>query len=216
MSEFSDSDFEPNLEVKIDIEPQVQSHTEQEVQSHIEQEVSNDLDWDNKDINFPRRLKSIKIINGEKTPSKVKINVVDDTSGTSSTSTSKISSEGEEHLHKKTIKIEKLLKRELDSKILNLCLEIKDIIEDNISVIKPSKKLGKEIVRFIRFTETINILNSYNQKRREKVNKNKYFMYTYRDLGINNNTKKLIKLVSENLNLLLDEEYEVQSEYLYN
>ena len=41
-------------------------------------------------------------------------------------------------------------------------------------------------------------------------------MYTYRDLGINNNTKKLIKLVSENLNLLLDEEYEVQSEYLYN
>ena len=98
---------------------------------------------DNKDINFPRRLKSIKIINGEKTPSKVKINV-DDTSGTSSTSASKISSEGEEHLHKKTIKIEKLLKREVDSKILNLCLEIKDIIEDNISVIKPSKKLVKK------------------------------------------------------------------------
>ena len=49
----------------------------------------------------------------EKTPSKVKINVVDDTSGTSSTSTSKISSEGEEHLHKKTIKIEKLLKERI-------------------------------------------------------------------------------------------------------
>ena len=41
-------------------------------------------------------------------------------------------------------------------------------------------------------------------------------MYTYHDLGINNNTKKLIRLVSENLNLLLEEEYEVQYEYLYN
>ena len=93
-------------------------------------------------------------------------------------------------------------------------MEIKKIIEDNISVIKPSKKLGKEIVRFIRFTETINILNSYNQKRREKENKKKYIIYTYKDLGINNNTKKLIKLISENLNLLLEEEEFVQHGYL--
>ena len=174
------------------------------------------MDWDTNDLNIPRRLKSIKVSNDEKNTSKIQIKIVDDTSGTSSTSTSKISSEGEEHLHKKTIKIEKLLKRELDNKILFLCLEIKKIIEDNISVIKPSKKLGKEIVRFIRFTETINILNSYNQKRREKENKNKYLMYSYRDLGINNNTKKLIKIISENLNLLLEEEEEVQYSYLYN
>ena len=33
MSEFSNSDFEPNLEVKIDIEPTVQSITEPQVQS---------------------------------------------------------------------------------------------------------------------------------------------------------------------------------------
>ena len=101
MSEYSDSDFEPNLEIKIDIEPMVQSNIEPSVQSYTEDEDNKDLDWDNKDINIPRRLKSIKINQEDKKPSKVKIDVVDDTSGTSSTSTSKISSGGEENLHKK-------------------------------------------------------------------------------------------------------------------
>ena len=34
-----------------------------------------------------------------------------------------------------------------------MCLEIKDIIKKNISIIKPDKKLGRELVKFIRFIE---------------------------------------------------------------
>ena len=119
-------------------------------------DMEGNLSWDDKDVDTKiRRRKTIKqndIVenielseNTELTenielnenltlsvdsPRKVKINIVDDTSGTSSSSKASSSSGsniiGEDKLVKRTIKIEKLLKFELDNKILTLCVEIKD------------------------------------------------------------------------------------------
>jgi len=225
--EFSDSDSEAykssdnlNLHTKIDIEGNLLDTDE-------------NLSWDDKDLDTKiRRRKTIKqndindnIELNEKltmtvdSPQKVKINIVDDTSGTSSSSKASSSSGsniiGEEKLVKKTIKIEKLLKCELDNKIITLCVEIKDIIEGNIAIIKPDKKLGKELVKFIRFVETICIIANYNTKKKEMKNKKKYINYNYMDLGVIDNTKKLIKIISDKLNLLLIEEQEVKTNYLY-
>jgi len=191
------------------------------------------LSWDEKDVDTKiRRRKTIKQndiaenieLNENLTltvdsPRKVKINIVDDTSGTSSSSKASSSSGsniiGEDKLVKKTIKIEKLLKFELDNKIITLCVEIKNIIEGNIAIIKPDKKLGKELVKFIRFVETICIIANYNTKKKEMKNKKKYINYNYRDLGVIDNTKKLIKIISDKLNLLLIEEQDVKTNYLY-
>ena len=223
--EFSDSDSEVyrssdnlNLHTKIDIEGNLLDTEE-------------NLYWDDKDLDTKiRRRKTIKendnVENIElnenltmlvDSPQKVKINIVDDTSGKSSKSSSSSGSNiiGEEKLVKKTIKIEKLLKFELDNKIITLCVEIKDIIEGNIAIIKPDKKLGKELVKFIRFVETICIIANYNTKKKEMKNKKKYINYNYRDLGVIDNTKKLIKIISDKLNLLLIEEQDVKTNYLY-
>ena len=224
--EFSDSDSEVyrssdnlNLHTKIDIEGNLLDTDE-------------NLSWDDKDLDTKiRRRKTIKqndindnIELNEKltmtidSPRKVKINIVDDTSETGSSSKSSSSGSniiGEEKLVKKTIKIEKLLKCELDNKIITLCVEIKDIIEGNIAIIKPDKKLGKELVKFIRFVETICIIANYNTKKKEMKNKKKYINYNYMDLGVIDNTKKLIKIISDKLNLLLIEEQEVKTNYLY-
>ena len=223
--EFSDSDSEVyrssdnlNLHTKIDIEGNLLDTEE-------------NLYWDDKDLDTKiRRRKTIKendnVENIElnenltmlvDSPQKVKINIVDDTSGKSSKSSSSSGSNiiGEEKLVKKTIKIEKLLKFELDNKIITLCVEIKDIIEGNIAIIKPDKKLGKELVKFIRFVETICIIANYNTKKKEMKNKKKYINYNYMDLGVIDNTKKLIKIISDKLNLLLIEEQEVKTNYLY-
>ena len=198
MSEYSDSDVDNIINKK---------------KSLLNNDVLINMDWDNeifeeKPTNFPKSHK------------KVKINVVDDTSGNSSSS--KKSSESNighnevevEKLSEKTIKIEKLLKYELDYKIISLSNEIKELIETNISIIKPCKKLGRELVKFIRFVETLSILDKYNHKKHEK--KKKYMNYNYKDLGVTDNTKKLLRLVVEKLNLLLEEEEELKNEFLYN
>ena len=201
-------------------------------QSYTKIDIEGNLSWDDKDVDTKiRRRKTIKQndINDNielnenltmtvNSPRKVEINIVDDTTGTSSSSKSSSSGSniiGEEKLVKKTIKIEKLLKFELDNKIITLCVEIKDIIEGNIAIIKPDKKLGKELVKFIRFVETICIIANYNTKKKEMKNKKKYINYNYRDLGVNDNTKKLIKIISDKLNILLIEEQEVKNNYLY-
>ena len=230
--EFSDSDSEVyrssdnlNLHTKIDIEGNLL-----DIEGHL-LDTEENLSWDDKDLDTKiRRRKTIKqndindnIELNEKltmtidSPRKVKINIVDDTTGTSSKSSSSSGSNiiGEEKLVKKTIKIEKLLKFELDNKIINLCLEIKVIIEENIAIIKPDKKLGKELVKFIRFVETICIIANYNTKKKEMKNKKKYINYNYMDLGVIDNTKKLIKIISDKLNLLLIEEQDVKTNYLY-
>ena len=198
LSEYSDSDVD---------------NTITKMQSILNKDVLINMDWDNE---FFEKKNTIN----PKSPKKVKINVVDDTSGNSSSS--KKSSESNisrnevevEKLSEKTIKIEKLLKYELDNKIITLSSEIKVLIETNISIIKPCKKLGKELVKFIRFVETLSILDKYNHKRHEK--KKKYMNYNYKDLGVTDNTKKLLRIVVEKLNLLLEEEEELKNDFLYN
>ena len=197
MSDFSDSDLDNIIKKKKSI-----------LQTNID--IEEECDY-MKNPTIKNKEENIKLI----VESPIKIDVVDETSGTSSSS--KKSSESnisrnipeEDKLTKKTIHIEKLLKHELDHKIILLAIEIKQIIENSISLIKPNRKLGKELVRFIRFVETMSIIDSYNHKRNEK-NKT----YTYGDLGVINNTKKLIRIIYDNLNLLLDEEQKVKEEYL--
>ena len=150
------------------------------------------------------------ISNNDISNNDIKIKIVDDTSGTSSSSKNSI--DDEDKLNKKTIKIEKILKNEIDKKIITLCVDIKNIIENNISIIKPNRKMGKELVKFIRFSETICIIDNYNSLKEKNKNS---LNYNYRDLGVSNNTKKLIKIVGNNLNLLLLEEDEVKMDFLY-
>ena len=198
LSEYSDSDVDNTIVKR---------------QSILNADVLINMDWDNEFFEKKNKITP-------KSPKKVKINVVDDTSGTSSSS--KKSSESNisrnevevEKLSEKTIKIEKLLKYELDNKIITLSSEIKELIETNISIVKPCKKLGRELVKFIRFVETLSILDKYNHKRHEK--KKKYMNYNYKDLGVTDNTKKLLRIVVEKLNLLLEEEEELKNNFLHN
>tara|TARA_Y200000002_G_scaffold382895_1_gene401926 strand:+ start:2306 stop:3367 length:1062 start_codon:yes stop_codon:yes gene_type:complete len=191
ISEYSDSDGDNLIQKRKSI-----------LNDQVKIDIDN-LEWDNE-------------IETNKSPKKVKINVVDDTSGTSSSS--KKSSDSDivevEKLTEKTIKIEKLLKHELDHKIITLSTQIKEIIENNISIIKPNKKLGKELVKFIRFVETLSIIDNYNHKKKEI--KKKFKTYNYRDLGVTNNTKKLIRILVDNLNLLLEEEQNIKQEFIFN
>jgi hypothetical protein len=186
ISEFSDSDLDNNIQRK------------KTVLSENNNDISNN-DISNNDIS-----------NNDISNNDIKIKIVDDTSGTSSSSKNSI--DDEDKLNKKTIKIEKILKNEIDKKIITLCVDIKNIIENNISIIKPNRKMGKELVKFIRFSETICIIDNYNSLKEKNKNS---LNYNYRDLGVSNNTKKLIKIVGNNLNLLLLEEDEVKMDFLY-
>ena len=51
--------------------------------------------------------------------------------------------------------------------------------------------MGKELVKFIRFSETICIIDNYNSLKEKNKNS---LNYNYRDLGVSNNTKKLINV----------------------
>jgi hypothetical protein len=208
MSDFSDSDLDNVIKKRKSI-----------LQTDITIDIEEELEWEDMRRTTIKKKKTEENIKlSVESPKRIKIDVVDETSGTSSSS--KKSSESnvsrniphEDKLNKKTIHIEKLLKHELDHKIIFLAMEIKKIIENSISIIKPNRKLGKELVRFIRFVETMSIIDSYNHKKKE--NNNKYKNYTYGDLGVINNTKKLIRIIYGNLNLLLDEEQKVKDEYL--
>ena len=187
ISEFSDSDLDTTIQRKKTILSD--DNVKIDISNDKNNNISNDIN--NNDI---------------------KIDIVDDTSGTSSSSKNSTDSNNEDKLNKKTIKIEKNLKNEIDKKIISLCVDIKNIIENNISIIKPNKKMGKELVKFIRFSETICIIDNYNNLKEKNKN---CLNYNYRDLGVSNNTKKLIKIVGDNLNLLLLEEEYVKMDFLY-
>ena len=113
------------------------------------------------------------------------------------------------------IKVDDIFINQLDQKIISLSLEIKKIIENNISILKPNKELINEIVRFVqRFTEMIIIVEKSNNEINIKDNKNikdinsnisgniklqynKY--YKYDNMGVVNNTKQFYKLIKEEL-----------------
>ena len=74
------------------------------------------------------------------------------------------------------VTVDKFFLSQLDNKILKLTNEIKELMEKNISIIQPSKSLVREMIKFTRYGEMLDILQKTNQE-----SKNKYKM---EDLGV--------------------------------
>ena len=102
-------------------------------------------------------------------------------------------------LPQKTIIMEKVLVDNLDLKIIDLYSDIKNIILDNIAVGQPKSKLGRELTKFIRFSEMEQVVYNSNKIKNKKIFKSK-------DLGVKNNIKKLLKNIEINL-FILQKEY---------
>ena len=121
-----------------------------------------------------------------------------------------------------SVKVDEVFVKELDKKIISLSLEIKNIIEKNISILKPNKELINEIVRFVRFTEMIIIVENSNNQINSKDNQNvenlnfnlKYNKYyKYNNMGVVNNTKQFYKLIKEELDSYMVEYQNLFNEY---
>tara|TARA_B100000768_G_scaffold43854_1_gene42653 strand:- start:458 stop:769 length:312 start_codon:yes stop_codon:yes gene_type:complete len=95
--------------------------------------------------------------------------------------------------------MEKVLVDNLDLKIIDLYSDIKNIILDNIAVGQPKSKLGRELTKFIRFSEMEQVVYNSNKIKNKKIFKSK-------DLGVKNNIKKLLKNIEINL-FILQKEY---------
>ena len=91
------------------------------------------------------------------------------------------------------VQVDKVFLENLDLKILSLCLEIKTLIEKNISIIQPSKKLIREIVKFTRYTEMLQIITDSEKQTLQKMN------YDLGKLGVVNNTFNFYCLIKSNL-----------------
>ena len=89
------------------------------------------------------------------------------------------------------INVDKCFLKNLDNKILDLCLDVKLLIEKNISIVQPSKNLIKEIVKFTRYTEILSIINKTQNYKKNNYNIEK--------LGVVNNTEKFLILIKEDL-----------------
>ena len=95
------------------------------------------------------------------------------------------------------VTVDSVLLGELDKKILSISLEIKLLVETNISIVQPSRKLIKEIVSFSRFTEMLHIIHEAKSKTSKKYNINNY--------GVVNNTYKFHIIVRNELEKLMEE-----------
>lgn len=93
------------------------------------------------------------------------------------------------------VTVDSALLEELDKKILSISLEIKLLVETNISIVQPSRKLIKEIVRFARYTEMLQIINEAKKKTSKKYNIHNY--------GVVNNTNKFHIIVRNELEKLM-------------
>ena len=102
------------------------------------------------------------------------------------------------------IKAADILLNELDIKVIKLSHEIKDLIENNISIIQPNDLLINEIVKFVRFTEMETIVFNTNNKITDNSKK-----YNYNNMGVVNNTKTLYKIIEKEL-------YKSMNEYKKN
>ena len=92
------------------------------------------------------------------------------------------------------VNVDSVMLEELDKKILKISLDIKNLVEKNISIVQPSKKLIREIVKFSRFTEMLEIIHHAKKKTNKK--------YDIHSFGVVNNTENfhiLIKLELEKL-----------------
>ena len=89
------------------------------------------------------------------------------------------------------VTVDKFFLSQLDHKILKLTVEIMDLMEKNVAIIQPSKGLVREMIKFTRYGEMLEIVQKTNME-----SKNKYNM---EDLGVVNNTRRLITLVKTDL-----------------
>tara|TARA_Y100000389_G_C17420544_1_gene496426 strand:+ start:159 stop:1106 length:948 start_codon:yes stop_codon:yes gene_type:complete len=167
--------------------------------------TDNSLDWED-DIKLYNRNTDIELLDDSEISSDDKYNSKD-------LQKDKIS-----------VKVDDIFIQELDKKISLLSLEIKSIIENNISIIKPNKDLINEIVRFVRLTEMINIVNESNDKinnqdleniKNISLSKNiktkKH--YHYDNMGVVNNTRNFYRLIKEELDNYMLEYQDLFNEY---
>ena len=70
----------------------------------------------------------------------------------------------------KVIEMDKILIDNLDETIIELYLDIKGIILENIAIGQPRSKLGRELTKFIRFVEMEKIYNSNIKKKKKDLN----------------------------------------------
>jgi len=82
----------------------------------------------------------------------------------------------------------------LKEKINNNYTEIRNIILDNISVVEPRSKFGKQLTRFLKYSEIYNVIYTSTKD------------YTPEQFGASDNTNKLLSLVEIKL-------FDLQKEY---
>ena len=103
------------------------------------------------------------------------------------------------------VSVDRLFLSNLDTKILKLCMEIKEMTETNISIIQPSRKLVKEIIKFTRYTEMLEIIQITSKENNKK--------YNIESLGVVNNTDKLTLLIKSDLDKYMAEYSQTFDDY---
>ena len=102
-------------------------------------------------------------------------------------------------LPRRVIQMDKILIDNLDETIIELYLDIKGIILENIAIGQPRSKLGRELTKFIRFVEMEKVVYNSNKKKQDKKFKSI-------NLGVVNNIKKLLEIMEIDL-FVLQREY---------
>jgi len=147
---------------------------------NIESNIKDSYEWDNYDTK-PIRMVSIKEI--------------------------EVSNDSEEEDEKLLVSVDRTFIINLDKKILDICMEIKELIEKNISIIQPSKILINEIVRFTRYAEMLYIV--YESKRIQPRN----VKYDILNMGVVNNTEKFQEIIKSNLDFYMAEQAQLIRDY---
>ena len=174
--------------------PMRQRRKNRKSRDHITINISDDLEWENStsesDHSTPFDDDSLAILNLMR-------------KNNSNSSMSDITGYGigvVRELPKKKVTMDKIIVQNLDSKIIELYIDIKEIIITNIAIGQPKSKLGRELTKFIRFVEMENIVHEANKIKRNKK------IYESKDLGVVNNIKKMLEIIEVDL-FVLQKEY---------
>jgi hypothetical protein len=160
---------------------------------HITINISDDLEWERNTTDSENssidetHMAILKILNNNSSNSSMS-DITGDGVGVVNTLPTKI------------IQMDRLLVDNLDKKIIELYLDVKNIILNNIAVGQPKSKLGRELTKFIRFVEMEDIVFDANKKK--KYNK----FYDSKNLGVVNNIRKLLEIIEVDL-FVLQKEY---------
>lgn len=138
--------------------------------------IEEPLNWDNSDLNLKRK------------PTIKRIKMYDD-SDTNDSDTE----------NTKNVSIDRKFLEQLDTKILKLGLEIKKLVENNISIVQPSQKLIREIVRFTRYIEIKDIISE------SKKNNQAHYNYQIAEMGVVNNTGIFCHYIKSDLDRFMKE-----------